>query len=76
MMLGFKCRWVLIVLLVMCRCPVKVQYLHAPPPDDAYWDGRAYPEGHKNYGLSVPFYLYSGGGFDAFTSACKRPQFS
>ena len=42
----------------------------------SHWKGHEYPHGHRNYGLSVPFYLYSGGGFDAFTSACKRTLFS
>jgi len=41
-----------------------------PPPSHAYWDGHEYPRGHRNFGLSVPFYLYSGGGFDAFTGSC------
>ena len=46
------------------------------PANHSQWDGHEYPHGHRNYGLSVPFYLYSGGGFDAFTSACDRHLFS
>jgi hypothetical protein len=38
-----------------------------PLSNDNHWGGHEYPRGHRNYGLSVPFFLYAGGGFDAFT---------
>lgn len=44
-----------------------VGIIHYPQSYDHHWDGHEYPRGHRNYGLSVPFFLYSGGGFDAFT---------
>ena len=41
-----------------------------------YWRGREYPKGHYNHGIQVPFYLYSGGGFDAFRKGCDPIVFS
>ena len=45
-------------------------------PDGAHCDGCEYPGGHRNFNLSVPFYLYSGGGFDASTHAYQYTQYS
>ena len=47
-----------------------------PPPNSSHWDGHEYPVGHNNFGVRVPFYLHSGGGFDAFTASCDAYQFS
>jgi hypothetical protein len=47
-----------------------------PPAGDVHWEGHEYPTSHRNHGVRVPFYLYSGGGFDAFTASCKRRQWS
>jgi len=66
--------WMLLFLLVMyllseqSRAQAPATFVDGfPPANSRHWDGHEYPIGHRNYGLRVPFYLYSGGGFDAFT---------
>ena len=58
------------------NAPSVVSQYDLPPLENAFWDGREYPEGHGSYGVRVPFFLYSGGGFDAFTKNCNRIHWS
>jgi hypothetical protein len=74
------CRMVMMILTLLFVMHMLSSSGENIPQMDAelteYWRGREYPKGHYNHGIQVPFYLYSGGGFDAFRKSCDPIVFS
>jgi len=64
-----------IILFAIAAIIVWESYAHQdvgfPDSLDPHWDGHEYPEGHLHFGIKVPFYLYSGEGFDVFRKNCN-----